>query len=78
MKIGSGYFSLLPLILGLILGFLIVQLAKPAYKSECIFSVVIDTVYTSGGNTVYWKNDTLWKDANHTIFLKVYPEKLLK
>ena len=74
--------SPIPLIFGAILGFIIGQLIlneiNRTPKIIKYYSINFDTIYTSGGHTMYWKQDTLWKDENHTIFLKVYSEKLLR
>jgi len=43
---------------------------------QVILSKNIETIYT--GKSMYWKNDTLWANENHTEFLKVYPRELLE
>ena len=77
----KNQFSCMPVILDIIAGSIIAQLfinTKSFHRVNDTYHIAIDTIYTNGGHIMYWKQDTLWKDENHTVFLKVYPKKLLR
>ncbi len=70
--------SLITILFGLILGsyisILILNTDEP--KIIKVKASDIETIYI--GKSIYWRNDTIWKNENYTSFLKVYPKKLLK
>ena len=70
---------IIPIIFGLILGSIFGWLIiNTRYNAPDTYHIYLDILYTSGGHTMYWSNDTIWGDENYTSFLKVYPRKLLE